>query len=174
MNQPNLKTERLLLRGFHLDDSSEVQNLAGNENVAKMTLNVPHPYEQGLAEEWISTHQENWNAKARITYAIVKIDSNKLLGTVGFVRLEGAVGEIGYWIGEPFWGRGYCTEAVIELIRFSFENLRLDKIVAEHLTSNPASGRVMLKAGMNHTLTKNSLDRHGKNVSMEVYEIQST
>jgi ribosomal-protein-alanine N-acetyltransferase len=92
-------------------------------------------------------------SKARITYAIVKLDANQLLGTMSFVRIDRSEGELGYWIGQPYWGMGYCTEAVRELIRFSFKNLALDKIVTEHLISNPASGKVMEKAGMRHVMT---------------------
>ena len=169
--QPDLTTERLLLRKFHLDDATEVQKLAGNENVSKMTLNIPYPYKSGVAEEWIRTHQENWEARARITYAIVKLDTLQLLGTIGFVRIEDSEGELGYWIGEPYWGMGYCTEAARELIRFSFQNMELDKIVAEHLTLNTASGKVMQKVGMKHLMTTQKIDRYGKNASMEVYEI---
>ena len=174
MAQPDLKTERLLLRRFRVDDASEVRKLAGNVNVSKMTLNIPYPYKPGMAEEWISSHHENWMARSRITYAIVKRDSNQLLGTISFVRIDGSEGELGYWIGEPYWGMGYCTEAVRELIRFSFENLGLDKIVAEHLTSNPASGKVMEKAGMRYAMTTQKIDRYGKKASMEVYEIRNT
>jgi ribosomal-protein-alanine N-acetyltransferase len=173
MIQPDLKTERLLLRRFRLDDASEVQRLAGNRNVSKMTLNIPYPYKPGVAEEWISSHQANWDAKARITYAIVKLDSNQLLGTIGLVRIDGSEGELGYWIGEPYWGMGYCTEAARELIHFSFQNLGLEKIVAEHLTSNPASGKVMEKAGMDHVMTTQKFDRERKKANLEVYEIRT-
>jgi ribosomal-protein-alanine N-acetyltransferase len=128
MTQPDLKTERLLLRRFRADDASEVRKLAGNENVSKMTLNIPYPYKPGMAEEWISSHHENRVEKSRITYAIVKLDSNQLLGTISFVRIDGSEGELGYWIGEPYWGMGYCTEAARVLIRFSFENLGVCRV----------------------------------------------
>lgn len=174
MKQPDLKTERLLLRRFRLDDASEVQNLAGNFNVSIMTLNIPYPYEPGMAEEWIGSHQDYWEAKARVAYAIVKRDSQQLLGTISLVRIDGSEAELGYWIGEPYWGMGYCTEAARELIQFSFQKLGLKKIVAEHLTSNTASGKVMEKAGMRHVMTTQKVDRHGENASVEVYEIRNT
>jgi ribosomal-protein-alanine N-acetyltransferase len=63
MIQPDLKTERLLLRRFRLDDASDVQKLAGNVNVSKMTLNIPYPYKPGMSEEWISSHQDNWSQR---------------------------------------------------------------------------------------------------------------
>ncbi len=173
MIQPELKTKRLLLRKFQLDDASKVQKLAGNFNVAKMTLNIPFPYEMGMAEAWISTHDENWETKSGVAYAIVKLASRELLGTISLVRIDGLEGELGYWIGEPYWGMGYCTEAARELIRFSFQSLGLEKIVAEHLTANPASGKVMEKVGMKHVMTTQKVDRNGNEASMESYEIRN-
>ena len=172
MTQSDLKTERLLLRSFHPDDANEVQVLAGNVNVSRTTLNIPYPYKLEMAEEWIRSHQANFDARASVTYAIVKLDSNQLLGTIGLVSIDGAEGELGYWIGEPYWGMGYCTEAARELIRFSFKDMGLDRIVAEHLTSNPASGKVMMKAGMAHFMTTQKTDRYAEKASIEVYEIR--
>jgi len=57
-------------------------------------------------------------------------------------------GELGYWIGKPFWGKGYCTEAARALIVVCFETLELNRVHAHHVDGNPASGRVMEKAGM--------------------------
>ena len=95
--QPELRTKHLVLRRFQREDASEVQKLAGNFNVAKMTLNIPFPYEDGMAEEWISTHEENWNTKKSVIYAILKTGTNKLLGAVGLVEIDGLEGELGYW-----------------------------------------------------------------------------
>ena len=174
MKQPDLKTERLLLRSFRPADAGVVKNLAGNYNVSKMTLNIPHPYQSRMAEEWIGSHQGSWDAKTRVAYAIVKLDTQQLLGAISLVRIDGKEGELGYWVGEPYWGMGYCTEATKELIKFSFQKLGLERIVAEHLTSNPASGRVMEKAGMRPVMTTLRLDRNGESASMEVYEIRNT
>ena len=90
------------------------------------------------------------------------------------MRIDGSQAELGYWIGEPYWGMGYCTEAARELIQFSFQKMGLKKIMSEHLTSNPASGKVMEKVGMRHVMTTQKVDRHGENASMEVYEIRNT
>ena len=138
-----------------------------------MTLNIPFPYENGMAEEWINSHEIYWETKTRVAYAIVKLDSHQLLGTISLVRIDESQGELGYWMGEPYWGMGYCTEAARELIQFSFHTLGLRIIVAEHLTSNPASGKVMKKAGMTHVKTTQHIDRDGKNASIEVYEIRN-
>ncbi|MCF6211564.1 MAG: GNAT family N-acetyltransferase [Gammaproteobacteria bacterium] len=174
MNQPEIESERLLLRAFTPLDAKDVQKLAGNKKVSEMTLNIPHPYEDGMAEEWISTHCSNWENRKIITYAVSDRISKKLLGTVGFVRIEESKAELGYWIGKQYWGRGYCTEAATALIKFACINLSVVTISAEHLSSNPASGRVMEKLGMHYVGSKYRLDRDGKQAKMKVYELQIT
>ena len=88
--------------------------------------------------------------------------------------IEGTQAEIGYWIGEPFWGNGYCTEAVNALIQFSLDNLGIKKFIAEHLESNPASGKVLVKVGMHLVDTVQKVDRFGEKVSIKIYDNQIT
>ena len=170
--QPNIETPRLKLLQFKMDDAGSLQSLAGNYNVAKNTINIPHPYEDGMAETWISTHQHEWDEKQAITYAIFLKSTEKLIGAVGLVGVRGNEGGVGYWIGEPYWGRGYCTEAAKGLIHFCFETLQLVRIEAEHLVSNPASGRVMEKVGMTYKTTKMIKDRDDLDATINVYEIK--
>jgi ribosomal-protein-alanine N-acetyltransferase len=174
MKQPDLTTDRLLLRAFKLSDAIEVQKLSGNYNVSKTTLNIPYPYKSGMAETWIGTHLENWNNRTVLTYAIISIQTNQLLGAIGLVKIDGLQGELGYWLGEPYWDKGYGTEAAKAIIQFSFEKLRLRLITAEHLISNPASGKVMQKAGMYHVETTKKPDRYGKLADLDIYEIRKT
>lgn len=61
---------------------------------------------------------------------------------------ENNCAELGYWIGKPYWGRGYCTEAARAIVRYGFDDLHLHRIHSSHFASNPASGRVMQKIGM--------------------------
>lgn len=147
-DQPTLSTPRLLLRPFRLDDAARVQQLAGAREIADTTLNIPHPYENGMAEAWISTHAEAWDRQELAAFAITSPDD----GVVGAISLrlrpDHFRAELGYWIGRPFWNRGYATEAARAIIGFGFETLGLNRIYAMHLTRNPASGRVMEKAGM--------------------------
>ena len=97
-----------------------------------------------------------------------------MIGAVGLHDVKPPEAELGYWIGEPYWGNGYCTEALKELIKFSCKTLGINKIKSEHLTSNPASGKVMIKAGMRHRKIIKNNDRHGQLADIEVYEITST
>ncbi|MCX7005169.1 MAG: GNAT family N-acetyltransferase [bacterium] len=144
-----LQTERLLLRPFALADAPDVQRLAGERAVADTTLNIPHPYENGMAEEWIGTHQAKFNAGELANFAVVLRATSELVGAIGLVinrRFDRA--ELGYWIGRPYWKQGYCTEAAGAVLAYGFTALNLNRIHATYLSRNPASGRVMEKIGM--------------------------
>lgn len=146
---PTLKTNRLVLRPFTLDDAPLVQKYAGDKAIARMTANIPHPYEDGLAEEWIAAHQDAFEKRKDLTLAAA-LDAGKTL--VGAISLHSneihRYAELGYWIGKPYWNQGYCTEAAKEIVRYGFECMNLNRIQARHMTHNPASGRVMEKIGM--------------------------
>jgi ribosomal-protein-alanine N-acetyltransferase len=148
---PTLTTARLVLRPFMVADAPDVQRLAGEREVASTTLNIPHPYEAGMAEQWINTRHEVYARGEGISFAIVRRADHVLIGAIG-LRLEQphARAELGYWIGVPFWRQGYCTEAARAVVRYGFEVLGLHRIYAAHLTRNPASGRVLQKLGMTY------------------------
>jgi ribosomal-protein-alanine N-acetyltransferase len=146
---PTLETERLLLRSFVLSDAADVRRLAGNWAIADTTLNVPHPYEDGMAEAWISSHQRSFEAGELAAFAITLRANNELVGAIG-LRVDRPFdrANLGYWIGEPFWGLGYCTEAATSIVEYGFGEMKLQRLHAEHLERNPASGRVLQKIGM--------------------------
>ncbi len=146
---PTLTSERLLLRPFKLSDAKEVQRQAGNPKVAATTATIPHPYLDGMAEEWISKHNEWFEKGLNVAWAIEIKESKTLIGCISLgINRAHFRAEMGYWIGEEFWNKGYCSEAAVEAIRYGFKVLKLNKIVARHVADNPGSGRVMLKAGM--------------------------
>ena len=130
-----------------MSDAPAVQRLCGEYDIALNTLLIPHPYPDGAAEEWISKHQAEFDENKIIHFAI---DDGQLTGAMGLVTKDKGISEIGYWIGKPFWGRGYATEAAIEVIRYGFEERDLLRIFAMHYGRNPASGRVLQKAGMRY------------------------
>jgi RimJ/RimL family protein N-acetyltransferase len=148
--QPTLASRRLVLRPFTLHDAEDVQRLAGAEEVADTTLNIPHPYADGLAEDWIESHDDAFRRQERVALAIT--DSHGALVGAVSLRLERGHGraELGYWIGLPYWGRGYATEAASTMVGYGFDELGLNRIQAHHLARNPASGRVLEKAGFTH------------------------
>lgn len=148
---PTLETQRLVLRPLTLGDAADVQRLAGDYAIATTTLLVPHPYPDGAAESWIATLESAYAEGRDLTLAITSRETGELLGAIGLVlNLFHRRGDLGYWVGKPFWGQGYCTEAGQALLQFGFQELRLHRIQATHFTRNPASGRVMRKLGMRH------------------------
>ena len=149
MPQPTIQTARLTLRPFALADAPDVQRFAGAREVARMVSGVPHPYEDGMAEEWIATHADNFALGKAAHFAVTLRETGEFCGVVGLQMREASdMGTLGYWFGVPFWGRGYCTEAARAVVDFGFESLGLRRIRCDHSGSNPASGRVMQKLGM--------------------------
>lgn len=148
---PDLHTERLLLRPFTPADASRVQRLAGDPAIADTTMNIPHPYEEGMAELWIDSHPQRFMEGKSAVFAVTLRDGPRglLIGAMGLEftpRFNQA--EIGYWIGRDYWGQGYCTEAARAVLRYAFEERGVHKVVGRHLSRNSASGRVMEKIGM--------------------------
>ncbi|MFN2148376.1 MAG: GNAT family N-acetyltransferase [Anaerolineales bacterium] len=145
----DLFTKRLHLRPFTLKDAPDVARYCGDWDIARMTANIPHPYDESMAREWISGHQQAFDEGESVTFAITLRESGELVGAIGIhVDKTNRAAEFGYWIGKPFWNQGYATEASKAVIAFGFKKLGLNRIYARHMTKNPASGRVMQKAGM--------------------------
>jgi len=147
--QPTIKSKRLILRPFKISDAKTVHRLAGDSAVTDTTLNIPDPYRVEMAEEWISNHTSKFEAGENATFAIVSRNPKNLVGAMGLIiesKFDRA--ELGYWIGKPYWNRGYCTEAGHAVLKFSFSDLTLNRVYAHHFSRNPASGKVMKKLGM--------------------------
>jgi len=130
-------------------DAPVVRKLAGDRAVAATTLRIPHPYPNGFAEDWIRPQPDEFEKGKSAIFAVEMSATSELCGAVGLaVNLEDRHAELGYWIGVPYWNRGYCTEASREVLRFAFEQLQLHRVHAAHFVANPASGRVLTKLGM--------------------------
>lgn len=148
---PVLETRRLGLRGFGVGDVEAVCALANDVDVARNTLNIPHPYHREDAEAWISSHPGQLERRESVTYAVTAPGGGVVVGAVGLIlALEHGRAELGYWIGRPYWGLGYATEASRAVVAWGFRSLDLHRIHAGHFPHNPASGRVLRKLGMTH------------------------
>lgn len=147
--QPRLETERLLLRPFGMEDAADVAALAGDETVAAMTLLIPHPYVLRHAIDWIGTHADMHAAGRSSQFAVVDRGRGELVGAMGIDFMpRHAKAEIGYWIGRPFWGTGYATEAGRAVVRWAFEERGVERVESFCFTSNAASARVLRKIGL--------------------------
>ena len=173
---PTLVTDRLLLRPFTLADAPEVQRLAGNREVASTTLRIPHPYKDGMAEEWIETHAAKFAQGEGISLAISLRATGLLVGAIGLeIFQEHSKAELGYWIGRDFWGQGLATEAARVFVNYGFRVVGLNRIQAQHLTRNPASGKVMTKVGMRHEGTlRDHRKKWGVFEDVEIYGVLAT
>ncbi len=159
MPQPILQTARLYLRPFHLADAPRVQQLVSRREIAEGCLLIPHPYPPGLAARWIASHESGWQQQQAVIYAICLAEHNTLIGSLNLMLREvrqgkgtvQLVGDLGYWLDPEVWGQGYMSEAVAALLDLAFYELGVDQVEAQHLRENPASGRIMLKNGLQPT-----------------------
>jgi RimJ/RimL family protein N-acetyltransferase len=142
---PVLKTERLTLRAPRPRDAGAIVRFAGDLRIAANTARMPHPYMIGDAEEFVAKANRH---DAETTFVIMLDDA--LIGVCGLERREGA-DEVGYWLGVPYWERGYATEAVRAVIDHAFGELRCESLQAGARVNNPASRRVLEKCGFQWT-----------------------
>ena len=148
-NIPELRTERLVLRGMKVGDSFDMFEYARREDVTEFLRWSPHPDLAYTREylQFVATHYEIGDF---FDWAVVLKDEDKMIGTCGFTKFDYThdLGEIGYVINPEYRGREIALEAVREVMRFGFEVLKLNRIEAKFMEKNSASLRVMEKAGM--------------------------
>jgi RimJ/RimL family protein N-acetyltransferase len=136
---PTLETERLTLRPLRRTDAPEFTRLAGDWGVASMTSDIPYPFTETQARGWLTP------VRAEVRFGIER--EGRLIGGVGFYRRASGAAELGFWLGRPWWGRGYATEAAQAVVRHGFRSHRLPGFTSAHFVDNPASGRVLAKLG---------------------------
>jgi RimJ/RimL family protein N-acetyltransferase len=166
---PEIETARLKLRSYAESDIPELVRLAGAREVAATTLRIAHPYNEQHAREFLVMAQDSDKA----WFAIALRDSGQFCGGVGLrIEPEHSHAELGYWIGVPFWGNGYATEAAQAAVRYGFQDLQLRRIAAAVSTGNAASEKILVKLGMHH---EGHLREHhckwGKFIDVELYGI---
>lgn len=146
---PILETRTLRLRKPTTKDLPKIREYANNSEIAKMTLNIPHPYQEKDAIFWLNRANQGFEDKSKYVFAICKLSNDDFIGGISLkINSRFNRAELGYWIAEPFWNKGFATEATQETLRFGFEEAGIHKIFATHLLDNPASGKVMTKNGM--------------------------
>ncbi len=144
---PVLVTERLVLRAPHEEDVEDLSELANNRRVAEMLGRMPHPYGEAEARSFIATSKLAGLGGA--VYALTLADNGALVGCAGLTRNERGL-ELGYWVGEPFWGKGYATEAAHALVDLAFRATSIVRLHASCRVVNPASRRVIHKCGFQY------------------------
>lgn len=164
MEKP-IKTRRLVLRALRDRDAAEIARLAGDWDVASMTGRIAFPYSEDLAREWMSTIGEGEFVRA-VEY------KGALIGAVGYVANGDGSAEIGYWIGKPWWGRGFATEAASALVRHCFTTAGFNRLTCCHFVDNPASRRVIEKLGFKTLETTSAwCDARQEEIAAQAYEL---
>ena len=145
--QPTLETPRLKLRPYTEADIPELLPLIGTREVAATTLRIAHPYTEQDAQAFLELAKD----PDKLWVAITLRSDGRQIGGIGLrVEKQHQHAELGYWLGVPFWGHGYATEAAADILRYGFETLALHRIFASHFKQNPASGRILKKVGMKY------------------------
>lgn len=169
---PILETERLIVRPFTLDDAATVQTLVDHPAIAAPTLSILHPYPPGAAYSWISQHQAEL-ANDIVTWAIERRAVPGVIGAID-MRLthQHSRAEIGYWLGLPYWNKGYMTEAARRVIDWGWREFALRRIQATCLPTNAASARVMEKVGMQREgLLRAYAQKQGQQMDILIYAL---
>ncbi len=172
---PTLRAGRVVLRAFDVSDAETLEEAIDDAEVAAGTLTIPHPYPRGSGRPWIEQHGERWRAGKSGTWAITE-GGGRVLGAVSLrFTLAHRRAEVGYWVAREAWGRGLATDAVRGVIAFAFGELGLHRVDAHHFVENPASGRVMQKAGMrSEGRRRGAVIRAGVPRDVEEYAILET
>jgi RimJ/RimL family protein N-acetyltransferase len=146
---PVVETRRLALRAPQAQDAPRLAQMANDPDIARMTLRMPHPYGAQDAEAFVLNVAGQDPRRAR-TFLIDHEDHGPV-GVIGLFEDGDVAPEVGYWIGREYWGRGFATEALDGALVWASRNSRRRALVAGHFSDNPASGRVLEKAGFLYT-----------------------
>ena len=146
-----LTTERLILRDVELSDAKSIRKYINNLNVSRYLLAVAFPYTKKDAEWWVNHCKEEQKKKPRENYefGIVIKPGKEVVGGVGLSKVDLGQGtaDIGYWIGEDFWRKGYVSEAIIKLIEYAFNELELRRLKIPAFVENEGSNGLAKKLG---------------------------
>ena len=169
-----IKTERLLLRKLRMTDAQcYYDHIGSSEEVTEYMLWNPHGSLRESCDS-IARVLAKYESERCYTWAITRIGDDSVIGRIDLLRFDETCNRcsFAYMLGKKFWGRGYGTEALKAVFSFAFERLKVESIVADHMSENVASGRVMQKAGMCHLgRYASKYEKNGRLYDADVYRI---
>ena len=161
------------IRTWKVSDKKQLAEMLNNKKVQdNLRDGLPYPYTPADGEDYIRSMLA---ADETQTFAFAITLDDRVIGSIGVFRcgnIHFRTAELGYYIGEPYWGKGYATSAVKQVCRFVFENTDIIRIFAEPFVNNQASRRVLEKAGfqLEGTLRSNAV-KNGKVLDMALYAL---
>ncbi|MEO9968274.1 MAG: GNAT family N-acetyltransferase [Hyphomonadaceae bacterium] len=140
------ETERLGARAPVVADAPRITELMQDKDLPWNLGRAPWPYALSDAEAWVESNAKSRSAGEEYAFALHHAEHG-LIGSTGISQVDGDIWEIGYWIGKPYWGQGYVTEAARGLLDWANHEMGINRFVSGHIFDNPASGRVLIKLG---------------------------
>ena len=170
---PELATPRLRLRKLTMRDAQDIYRYSRDAEVARHVLWDAHR-SIGESRAYLRYMIRRYRAHEPASWGIEYAATGQIIGTIGWmwIQRDNASAEVGYSLARDFWNRGIMTEALRAVIAHGFKSMNLNRIEAQHETTNPASGAVMRKCGMTHEGTlRQRLYNKGKYVDVDLYAI---
>ena len=161
------------IRPWKIEDAGSLSQMLNNRNILNnLRDGLPYPYTEKDAEDYITS---TLSADKTKTFAFAITADDKVIGSIGIFRCDNIhfrTAEMGYYIGEPYWGKGMGTSAVKLICEYVFEHTDIIRIFAEPFAYNTASCRVLEKAGFHFEglLRKNAV-KNGKVLDMKMYSL---
>lgn len=174
MRITTIRSGQFTLRSFRKGDEDSIIEHINNVKIARATLTMPHPYTMKDALSWID-HTQKARRKRKTTEINFAIDEGgRVIGGLGLSDMDGHDAEIGFWLGEKYWGQGIMTAAVEAVSRYAFTELRLSRVHAYTFLSNKASARVLVKAGYRYEgRLRRHVVKHGRRRDCLLFAIES-
>ncbi len=141
-----ISTQRLNLRAPMTSDAAAITKYISDRDVVWNLGRAPYPYQLSDAEAWIEGCAGDIAAGTRYPF-VIETSKDGVIGTVGLNGHPDNIWEIGYWVGKPWWGRGYVTEAAQATLDWATREKAITAFISGHYVDNPASGRVLTKLG---------------------------
>jgi len=151
-----------------------IQELASHPKIAE-TTNIPQPYPTNGAMSWILSSLPRRTAGVEHSFVIQRSNTEQVVGVTSLMSVGRCRAELGYWIGVPFWGNGYATQANRLILEFAFEEADLDLLYARPLVRNEASCRVLEKLGFERVdIVDNVFPKWDASDKLGIYELEAS
>ena len=170
-----IETERLILRRLRIEDAEKAYlNWCSSDNVSKyVTWNKHKDVEE--TKELFNIWSKEYEKNDTFRWIVEVKENHEVIGTIDVVKKDtkAMVAEIGYCYSEKYWNKGYATEALIAILKYCFIDIGFELVYARHMSLNPASGKVMEKAGLKYeaTLKGRMLDKDNNRNDLIYYSL---
>jgi RimJ/RimL family protein N-acetyltransferase len=145
-----LRTARLILRPFAMSDAPRITELICDPEVIGMLEQPPWPYQLEDAQFWLAGMTERQRTGSAHNFA-VDLPGTGLVGSIGLQKKKSELLDLGYWIGKPYWGKGFAGEAATAIMIWAQSVLDIQELESGYFEDNPASGKILSRLGFQPT-----------------------